>query len=526
MNFLKILSGVLLFLIFYSNGRAQSLSELSVKEDYDYYNYLLKNKFSACKSNFLSDSSSYGNKYAYVLESNLDMYELTKDKAYLYHFIEMSLCLVENRKDYFFDDFDKPVWVEKMYENGNILAALSRFVFVVNSNHLNRESLYPFPFIADNSFGKQFATFGAYSSWIQDRCGETIWYYLNNGNWTNRYGFKKSPLDDVPAEINMQSGFARALLFIGICSGEELFLQKVSIIESLMLGYLEIDDGCNDFVHTIPVFATDTITNSYSWYHSGWKLLKDGCILHPFSDNSQAYTEYHEDIGHAILVLNMALDFYHYHASTNISVRNMERFKNMFTKKIYISPGNFANSVFGELGPIYFNGGAEPYPEINTLKVRALSYAPLSEFDCGNDATNSPGVYDIIMSLYESEYYHLDFLPFSGLDNWGHAKVVRMQWDNSCPDLHLYRRQVVYNQDFWSKGDLMINGMDERVDYTFMHPTDFNLPVFEIDCGVSSKISASNEIDLKNFHAKEGSDVHIFVNEELSRYKSPAGIEK
>lgn len=526
MNKKILLAGILLLLsncILFS----QSNVSLLIKEDCDHYQYLLHDKFPVCDSNLLSDSSDYGNKFAYLLESNLDMFELSFDKGYLYQFIEISLCMLENRRDVFSSSSSFPIWSFSVYENGNIIGAFSRFVFVVNSNNLNSELLSQFPFIANNFFGEEFSTFGSYASWIQDRCGETIWYYLTNGFWSNSQGIKKSPGEEYGGDINMQSGFARALLYVGLCSGEESFLLKASIIESLILGSVSIDDGCEDYEETLPVLQLDSITNAYGWYHSGWHLSEHDCLWALNTHDKGGYFQYQEDISHGAIVMNMVMDFYNYHNGTDLTEVDMERFKNMFTQKIYLSPGKFANSVFGTMGPIYFNDNQPTdYFDTSFYKVRALHYAPLSAFDGGNDTSNNVDVYDIIMNLYLTDYANWDTLPYTPLDNWGHAKVVKMQWDNSCPDLHLYRRQIVYDQDFWSKGDLIINGIDERVDYTFMHPTNFESPVFEIVSGVSSAISSSQEVDLQNFHAKEGSDVHIFVNDELCEFKSKSGTEK
>ena len=504
---------------------AQSSDNLNVKEDYDHYNQLLLNKYPICNDNYNPDGGVYGDKIAYLLESYLELYEVTDDKGYLYHFIDISFCLMRNRKDYA-DISPFPIWVDTLYQNGNVVAALSRFVFVVNSHNLYFEWLHPFPYIVNNAFGIEFLTFGSYSSWIQDRCGETIWCYLNNGFWSNSQGFKKSPGEEYGAEINMQSGFARALLYVGLCSGEESFLLKASIIESLTMGSITIDDECEDYEETLPVLNTDPNTNAYGWYHSGWHLSEHDCFLIFNTHDKGGYFQYQEDISHGAIVMSMVMDFYNYKNGTSLTLTDMERFKNMFTQKIYLSPGKFSNSVFGTMGPIYVNDGENPSPDTSFYKVRALHYAPLSVFDGGNDTSNNVDVYDIVMNLYLADYANWDTLPYGPLDNWGHAKVVKMQWDNSCPDLHLYRRQIVYDQDFWSKGDLIINGIDERVDYTFMHPTNFESPVFEIVSGVSTEIYASREIDLQNFHAKEGSDVHIFVNEELCEFKSQSGTEK
>ena len=465
-----------------------------------------------------------GDKIAYLLESYLELYEVTSDKGYLYHFIDVSLCVMQRRKD--FSNNDLPIWVASLYQNGNIVAALSRFVFVVNSHNLQIEYLHPFPFIVNNVFGIEFSNFGSYSSWIQDRCGETIWHYINLGYWNDSYGFKKENYQEFGAEINMQSGFARALLFLGTGSGESQFIQYISVLEDLLLSDVQINDYCHGFIEEFPVLDLDISTDAYGWFSSGWQIGKHSCLEIFETDDMEAYFQYQEDISHGAIVMNMVMDFYNYKNGTSLTLTDMERFKNMFTQKIYLSPGKFSNSVFGTMGPIYVNDGENPSPDTSFYKVRAFHYAPLSVFDGGNDTSNNVDVYDIIMNLYLTDYANWDTLPYTPLDNWGHAKVVKMQWDNSCPDLHLYRRQIVYDQDFWSKGDLIINGIDERVDYTFMHPTNFDSPVFEIVSGVSSAISSSQEVDLQNFHAKEGSDVHIFVNDELCEFKSKSGTEK
>lgn len=263
-----------------------------IKEEYDTYSEKISNTTSnnVCTLPPLNDIDIISD-MSKLLEGYIELYRTTKDKAYLYKFMKKALCIMENRHDYAFAPIFPPRWTWSspdpggMYLEGNVLAALSHFVYLIrveNSNSLYYEQVYQFDelkpsnYVSNtcgcNKFGISFITFGQFANWLQDRVGETAYWYINNDYWSWLYGMKKLPNDNLPADINMQQGFARMFLFNGLSAGNNDFLGRAMLIAQKAKGNVVFSDDCNHINYNKPVFINNPTTNAYYWYHRGGGL--------------------------------------------------------------------------------------------------------------------------------------------------------------------------------------------------------------------------------------------------------------
>lgn len=518
-------------------GLGQDYDNIRIKEEFDKHNkVLIQNRYNPCSTSTNDDDEIYGDGMCHVLEGYITMYETTKDKAYLYKFILESLCMMGNRNDYA-EVEPIPRWDAKsLYKNGNIIAPFARFVhFVKNNPELYSTVLYQFSEIANNSFSVQFNTFGEYANWLQDRCGETLWWFTSNGYWIAD-GFRKSTTATIPAEINMQSGFGRALLYIGLVANEPAFLDKAMVLANKYKSNLSLSDPCEHKSFNNPVFQI-TPDNSYQWYHRGWQVEKKNCWSNKFPfhhtnvDDYSKYTEFKEDISHGAPVTWLPNDFLKYQPNTPFNQTDMVRFKNMFAKRIYAGNGNFHNAVDGTDNPVSCTNCGTDLP-INYFiyEFTPLSYIYLSRYD--DLETTSPTVYKIVMEDYLSKISGKSSLSnvYGGMANKGHAEVVQEQWRRECTNLTLYNRKVVYDQDFFAKNTLEIapqktDYLHQQNDYSFAEPK-ITENTFEIENGVKTTITAGKEIVLKpGTHIKAGANVHLKIDPFLCQ-DSESGIQQ
>jgi hypothetical protein len=335
-------------------------SQTPVKEKYDLFNsnetgYFI---YTYLPSDIQSDGtdldgSGYGDGVSRMLDGYVTMYQTTKDKAYLYKFMIEAMCIVENRHDLNSDADSSqgsfPRWSidPQMYQDGLIIGSFSKFIFLIKSlePQLFYENVYQFNKLDPNGYapgqpdcnytGITFTTFGQYANWLQDRVGETLYWFLNNGYWNNSFGFTQLPLENKALNVNQQVGFARALLFNGITAGNTDFLNKAQLIEDLFLGNVFIYDACEPITHDVPMLNLTT-DNAYWWYQSGWRLHLRDCFIPPFSfafdqpDYGQ-YVKYVEDLSHGTVDTWFARDYYKYNPNTNFTETDMIRFRNTFT---------------------------------------------------------------------------------------------------------------------------------------------------------------------------------------------------
>ncbi len=506
------------------NLLAQSNNSLPIKEEFDIYNANNVAGYQLCTLNPNSDEEYYGGGMSYILEGYISMYKATGDKAYLYKFVIQSLCVMENRHDYAGINTE-PRWSENMYQDGNICAAMSRFIYFVKNEEptLMSQSIYPFDEINPtsyqantcncNKFNTTFTTLGQYANWLQDHVGETLWWFLTNGYWRDAVGFVKYPYDEIAVDLNMQVGFGRALLFNGLSANNSIFLQKAMILANLLTSNVTFYDFCEDVSYDEPVFQL-TSSNAYWWYHRGWRIETRTCYLFIDRPSITQYTEFIEDISHGATVTWLVQDYYHYLPNTPFAIEDMVRFRNMFLLNITDSNGDFYNSVRGSDGPISNEDDCAPNncPH-NFLRKAALNYIPLAEFD-SESPTITPKVYDIVLEYYSNHISGYTYAPYNGMHNKGHAEIVLAQWTKECPNLTLYNRDVVYNQDFFSKGVLTV-APEEATGNSYAEPIISNKK-FIVKPDVTVNMSAASKITLKQgTHIMAGARFRAYIVPDL-----------
>lgn len=517
---------------------AQDYKTLRVKEEFDYYSKIIVDNYSPYTRYYMWGSvltddqishnkniaALFGDGMARILEGYITMYQITGDKAYLYKFVLQSLCIIEERPDYSIDNTKQPRWAYDpfMYLDGQIIAALSKFAYFVKFEEpfLIEEPIYQFDELNPlkyerntcfcNRFDINFIKFGQYADWLINRVCETLDWYLSNGYWDNNLGFKEKPDDIAAAQINMQIGFSRALLFVGLYNENIYYLDKAKIISSLFKSNIKFFDFCRLKSYKAPVFI-QTSDNSYWWYHNGWRIPYHKCIIR--SKSYSGYTEYIEDISHGINVTWLFLDFFKYQPNTIFTIDDMIRLRNMFSKHIYNGNNGFYNSVLGTDGPVY--------PTYN-LYYSVLNFMPFSKYD-GADATAiPPNVYDIIMEYYYMYIANHNILPDlqyynGGFSVKGQAEIVQSQWEHECTNLTLYNRKIIYNQDFYAKSTLTISPQQ----YDYLHQTNnesFAEPlitqnIFTVDSGTIVNMIAGEKIILKHgTHIKAGSRFRAYID--------------
>lgn len=146
----------------------------------------------------------------------------------------------------------------------------------------------------------------------------------------------------------------------------------------------------------------------------------------------------------------------------------------------------------------------------------SLNYIPYSEFDGADNTATPPDVYEILMDFYVSEITGNTNLPsgYNGQTNKGHADLVEAQWKNNCPDLTVYNRKVVYDQDFLSKGNLTV-APQETPGNSYAHPI-ISDKEFTVEPGTTVSMVAAKTIVLKpGTHIKAGSNFYAYIDPSL-----------
>lgn len=182
------------------NAFGQDRSTFPIKEKYDRSDEQYVNQvYHPCQMNnvwptTLGDEigDTFGDGLFLVMESCLKMYEVTGDLAYLYRFVNCTICVQEHRWDelgiesnltfvLLGYEFDKPRWSRHIYQNGDVLATLGHFVHLVQVEHQDLETValpqFPETPITENSFGA-WATLGEFAEWLRVRAEQTLDYYV------------------------------------------------------------------------------------------------------------------------------------------------------------------------------------------------------------------------------------------------------------------------------------------------------------------------------------------------------------
>lgn len=219
-----------------------------------------------------------GNSLSWLLSSYIRLYKSTNDKAYLIKFINHCIRLQKVRWDERIPSYNAPIWIragsdsqnptlddlcdgvtnnaEPAYFNSLILMAMAEFVeMVVNEpGHILYNTDLPIlnpstPLIDLNTLYSMNPAFpilgyGDFANWLGKRIEESLFYMFNN-YWNDSYGLKShfTDVNKEGAEMNMQSPFATALLFMGLSNtnfgygnNRADYLYKSQLIAELYIG--------------------------------------------------------------------------------------------------------------------------------------------------------------------------------------------------------------------------------------------------------------------------------------------------
>jgi len=556
MNALKIII-ISIFMAFILNISTAQIpySNLSIKEQYDEV-YKTHEKYANEIYIALGEPSEPGSNNYGVYESLLYMYETTKDKAYLYKFMKKAIEIIEDRgNDYYWFVCSDPSFPF----NGRLTMILSHFTFLIYSDPV----LYSTEIYNPSEY-KDYTTFGDFASWVYHNVDLTLNEALtDNSVWLGECaGFSKNGDNDTISigELNYQSPWACSLLYTYLTTlyaqnmgiGTENVNYGVKVIQLARLYFNEkvpynltkheynkiMKDYCTMDDYT-PYHSVLHNPNNYSyyWWHNGWKLAKEGDYLGM------------EDIGHGALDILFPILYNKYayifedHLTTGdyFTTDQMLHFRNTFTKNIYNANSNsyadkFYPAVDGTFGPIwvtswnyvYFN--SENY--FKTAPV-VMVWMPLYKFDGINSNAPTPNVYNILMDYYINDVipnntsydiHHYSGKYFVGLRMSGFANIVSAQWDKECYSLTLKNRDVVYDQDFTARNNLIVEPMfpntyDPTNTNSFADPI-ITTPDFIIEPGTTVNMVAGHSITLKpGFKAKQGSNFHAYINNSLYQTK-------
>lgn len=531
MKFLKhiFLVFVLSFILIFS--KAQSYDSISLKEDFDFYSELLVfDTYNLCSLDPNKDWNIFGDGISKIIDGYIDMYLTTKDKAYLYKFIHQSLCIVRNRNDIHPEAIAKtPKWTEtemSTYTDGYVLGVFSRFIFLVKIDQpeLMQMPLYQFDEIIPDKFqqytcncnftGIKFETLGEYVNWLEKRTRETLDYFVYGGLWSDETGMLQPSGTLV---VNMQIGFARSLLYLGLCTDNSEYLAMADTIAKLFKKTVKINDPCTKQKYSAPAFIYDSTKNSYWWYHYGWTVSKRECLRSAFIKvgNYNTFTEFVEDASHGAMVMIFPFEHYKYRQNIAFNSNDMLRFRNTFVNNVY-NNGNYKMSVDGSDRKNYLDTKYNKTDLAALTANLALYYSEWAEFDyLSQDTTNT--VYKITFNDYLNQYYNKNqrLSQYRGQTCYGHAKLINQQWKKENFSLTIFNRDMVYDQDFYAPANIVINPKYKRNTSAtsikpFAHPKDFldnekNINRFVIEQDVEVNLRAGNSISLKQgFYVKKG----------------------
>ena len=544
--------------------KSQSFHDLHIKEKYDdifigAYNYppgVLS--FGNKDDGFLTDTNQNYNlgQHGGVMESMLIMYETTKDKAYLYKFMEWTVGLFHYDIGGLSHSFLKLSLCESsscLHFNARLLWPMAHFVYLVKVAEYNE--LYNEPIFDSVKYGNH-ATFGAFAELLYYRVEERLDWFLGVNPLSNavlwidedrgfRHDLGSNTVNGGGAtHLNFQLPWGMAMIY--------MYLSKpfsdpdhredygVKVVQLAKLYYNVTYDKCANLsiqTTTEPVLHYDIINNSYWWYHNGWNLIFSNFCCHFVGIGLECdrrpidiKTEKKEDIGHGtwdiyfpILYNEFQFPYFHQHLTAGLYFEDyqMVMFRNTFTKNLYKGSNDFFMAVDATDGPV----------DGTPRKSDALGWTALYKFD--DLAGITPNVYDdIIMPFYEDTFHskkqndiHLGNDLSSNIYK-GLADLVAAQWDKECPnmDLTLKNRKVVYDQDFFAQRDLIVAPEEPN---NFWHETSgaygksFADPIitdeeFIIEPGVTVNMKAANKIILKSgFHAKEGCYFRAYKDEDI-----------
>ncbi|MBI3501624.1 MAG: T9SS type A sorting domain-containing protein [Bacteroidetes bacterium] len=493
-----------------------------------------------------SDASAIGDYYALILLTYLNLYKTTGDKAYLIKFINDCIEIQQLRYDesnqmtgqnvpywtcYCILDNNGDNWAAARYIDGRVIYPMAEFVYMVNypSSPYYQElhnTIVPAAtaLISNNNFGINFSnySFSVFASWLDFKVRETI-NLINAEEWGDG-GIQKIN-GDRPLPANMQSTYAAALLLIGLVENIQDYQDKAFHISQEYKSSIDYfrDDNCE--FGPSKCFSSDFLevnaaSNSYYWSDAGWSCNQHNhCSTKRCSD-----CDWHvkEDINHAVFTLIFPRAVYNTGQVWGFSSDDMVRFHNTLTRNIYVGSNSSQTGFFWanvQGGNDLTSDGID-----QTLDHTAFAYMPFYKFDGLYGSQQS--VYDILMPFYSyllsgyssaSSPNHNFFMHHApGTLFYGLSEIVSAQWNKENPNLTLYNRDVVYDQDFFAKDKLIVAPAETTDTYytasAFAEPK-ITTPDFIVESNIAVEMTARNQIILKKgFHAKGGCTFHAHLD--------------
>ena len=427
--------------------------------------------------------------------------------------------------------------IECTYFNSLLIYPMAKFVnMVIQTPSLYNTNL-PLSIVIEEQMQPTTTIlgYGDFALWLGARVEETI-LYMNIGYWDYDYGIKRTDKNNTfnekqPADMNMQAPYGSALLYMGLANtnfgygnNRATFLYQAQIIASRMKGSVDIDNNCNGSSYHFPMLRSmASNNNSYWWYHRGWRIEQDHCLLFGDEPSVVKYTQFVEDVSHGAMDLWFAQACYDaqlapcntctpYFTSTE-----MERFRNTLTKNIYYTNatgGHFHNTVNGSDNG--FAGGEDCSPNCPTdyMWKEVTNWMPLYQFD-GN---STPNVYDVLLQHTIGAISPTNPNPIVGGQGFlGLSEVVKAQWDKECVNLKLYNRKNVYDQDFNVKNSIVV-APQLTDNFNQLNANSFADPLitdnkFTIEPNVPVNMVAGERIELlPGFETKTGANFTASIN--------------
>lgn len=472
----------------------------------------------------------FGEQVGQILHGYLVMYRGTKDKGYLFKFVNLSLrAMAWRRANYLFTD--QSMQNSSLYMNGVLLGAWSGFIHLVlvEDNSLGDLAVptevldIPTSTLAINVLPtSSSSTLGVIANWLLSRSVETLDYIIAE-NWSDEELFNHG---DVIKGLNQEAVFGEALLNLGqlatfpMYSGLQSYLEMGARMLRAMRNVGE-DDRCA-CISGSPVLIPFT-NHSYYWFHDGWshRLRPGVCVGTCLSVFGQILAherdlrdqhEFIEDVSHAVYDLQLPYLANKYNIYTGGSEpftdADMVMFRNAFTRNIafpFAGSWAFKNGVDGSPGPISGN------PGFNAYRMDALAWMFLREWDNAPTAVEGPGVYEILSDVYANTVFDSPLDISGGLSYWGAAQVVAAQWERECFSLDLYNRELVYDQDFAAKNVLRVFPAGEA-GASFADPVIYE-PRFTVNENIRSEFRAGSAVIFEpGFEAVRGSVVEAVID--------------
>lgn len=513
---------------------------------------------------------------ARLIESLCIMYLRTKDQAYIHRAIDISVHWIRALKPITRDGQSYFYWQEQLnfdaenYTPHNpslMLWAISHLCHIILvddagvlcSNEFDFTLLNQYTYVNGAlPFSNSINTYGLLADWLISKMVPAMDFLINIAWLGPNTGFRDKGSNNVGA-LNQQSSFGAALLYLGNLSTKSICFSANGNYYSGLASYLDYarhlavlfnqsfkvcrNSLCSDCEpDELGVFINVPEEDNYNcfyWFADGWILIGDekNCLFSPdkFHDYDDFFNygenpnddgeRFYEDISHGIRSMYFPIVA----EKLGFSPLNdfLQQIANTFRKQIVKSFANDEIKLFPNVrGQGYEwctkkTANCDPEPCAlgdQVLEWDGLTWASLHPYD----GAGNKFVYYKTKELLKKK------LTLASPGSWinggrlhGLSHVLDAEWANDCPDVILYNRRLVYDQNFEYSRNLTISPRENNCFHgtgmrSFAYPI-IDDDVFEITSGVSSKIRAEKSITLKpGVHFARGSSVEIRADLTLS----------